>query len=375
MSAFTRPDSKFWWLYLETTKEKIKTNILIGATRGQRADNAILARDLYHKTMSDLAQGVNNVSKKAITFNAWADIYDRTAIELHRGKDRERQILPRLRAAFGSLLLKQITKDRVIEWRAQRLTTPRVVEHFGGPKGKRRVLPPPSLATVKRELNLLKSILAAAVPTYLAASPIAGKGGLGPSEKIPKRKKRIMTAEEEARFLAGFQHPADALVFMIAVDCLVRLGDVLDLKKADDLGTTLRIVDPKNGEEIHPPISPRVRTALDALPANDSQYLFPHRRAGLSESERRHTYLTLCRRVAVRAGVPWGKRMGGNTFHWATRRTGAIRLLRTGTSNDIVSVVQAIGGWADSQMLLKEYNEVTRDEMAAAVAKLHGVAK
>jgi len=371
MSAYTRPDSKWWWIYLETTKTKIKTNILIGTTRAQQKDNAILARDLYHKTMTDLAQGVNHVTKKAITFNAWADIYDRTAIALHRGHERERQILPRLRAAFGSLLLRQITKDKVLEWRAHRLTTPTVIDHFGGKKGKRRVLPPPAKATVKRELNLLKSILVAAVPTYLAASPIAGKGGLGPSEKLPKRKKRIMTADEEAKFLAGFLNPADALVFMIAVDCLVRLTDVLDLKKADDLGLTLRIVDPKNGAELHPPISPRVRTALDALPASAGVYLFPHRRTSPSEQDRRHSYLTLCRRAAERAGVPWGKKVGGNTFHWATRKTGAVRLLRTGTSNDIVSVVQAIGGWADSRVLLDVYNEVTHDEMAAAVAKLH----
>ena len=76
---------------------------------------------------------------------------------------------------------------------------------------------------------------------------------------------------------------------------------------------------------------------------------------------------------AKRAGVPWGKKVGGNTFHWCTRRTGAIRLLRTGTSSDIVSVVQAIGGWKDSDMLLREYNEVTQDEMRAAIEKLHGV--
>jgi integrase len=374
MSAYTRKDSKYWYLFLETTKQKEKTNILVGETRAQQKDNALLAKALYHTRMAEIAKGHHHLAPTPITFNAFADVYDRTAIALHRGRDRERQILPRLRAAFGVSLLTQIDKASVLEWRALRLTTPTVIEKFGGPKGKRRVLPPPSLATVGRELNLLKSILAAAVPKYLVASPIAGKGGLGPSVKLPRRKKRIMTADEEAQFLAAFQDPADALVFMIAVDCLVRLGDVLDLRKDDDLGETLRVRDPKNGVELAPPISPRVRKALDALPANDSQFLFPKRRSGLSEEERRHSYLTLCRRTAKRAGVPWGRATGGNTFHWATRRTGAIRLLRTGTSNDIVSVVQAIGGWAGSDTA-EGYNGVTQDEMHAAVQKLHGVAK
>jgi len=235
---------------------------------------------------------------------------------------------------------------------------------------------------VKREINLLKSILKAAVPKYLTASPIAGVGGLGTSQKIVVRQKRVMTKEEEARMLAGFQNPADALVFMIAVDSLLRLSDVIDLRKVDVERGALRALDPKNGVEIDIPLSPRVREGIAALPDNNySAFLFPHRRTATaddpaeSEALRTHAYLTLCRRVAKRAGVPWGKKVGGNTFHWSTRRTGAIRLLRTGTSSDIVSVVQAIGGWKDSDMLLREYNEVTQDEMRAAIEKLHGVAK
>jgi integrase len=190
-----------------------------------------------------------------------------------------------------------------------------------------------------------------------------------------------MHADEEAKILAAFHNPADALVFMLAVDTLMRLGDVIDLKKTDVAGGLIRVADPKNGEELEVPLSPRVQTALAALPANASAYLFPHRRTAEADdpaeadAQRTHAYVNLCRRTAKRAGVPWGKKVGGNTFHWSTRKTGAIRLLRTGTSNDIVSVVQRIGGWADADVLLQDYNEVTADEMRAAIEKLHGVGK
>jgi len=382
MSVYTRPDSPYYWLFLEPTKQKENTKIRIGTTRHEKKDSKTIADALYHKRMLELANGVHRATIQPITFDAWVTIYDRDHIATHKGRVRERQILPRLRAAFGALLLTEIDRDVVLAWRAQRLTTPTIVERFGGTKGPRRVIPPPSAATVKREINLLKSILKAAVPKYLTASPIAGVGGLGTSQKIIVRQKRVMSKEEEAKMLAGFQNPADALVFMIAVDSLLRLSDVIDLRKVDVERGALRALDPKNGVEIDIPLSPRVREGIAALPDNNySAFLFPHRRTATaddpaeSEALRTHAYLTLCRRVAARVKVPWGKKVGGNTFHWSTRRTGAIRLLRTGTSSDIVSVVQAIGGWKDSDMLLREYNEVTQDEMRAAIEKLHGVAK
>lgn len=381
MSVYTRPDSPYYWLFLEPTKQKENTKIRIGTTRHEKKDSRTIADALYHKRMLELANGVHRATIQPITFDAWVTIYDRDHIATHKGRVRERQILPRLRVAFGALLLTEIDRDVVLAWRAKRLTTPTIVERFGGTNGTRRVIPPPSAATVKREINLLKSILKAAVPKYLTASPIAGVGGLGASQKIVVRQKRVMSTDEEAKMLAAFQNPADALVFMIAVDSLLRLSDVIDLRKVDVERGALRALDPKNGVEIDVPLSPRVRAAIAALPENSSAYLFPHRRTAEAddpaeaEAKRVHSYVTLCRRVAHRAGVDWGKKVGGNTFHWSTRRTGAIRLLRTGTSSDIVSVVQAIGGWVGSEMLLKEYNEVTQDEMRAAIEKLHGVSK
>ena len=43
MGVFKRPDSPYWWLYLETTKQRERTPILLGDTISQRADAKRLA--------------------------------------------------------------------------------------------------------------------------------------------------------------------------------------------------------------------------------------------------------------------------------------------------------------------------------------------
>jgi len=51
MGVFTRPDSLYWWLYLETTKEKERTDFPVGTTTAQRKDSRRLAEALYHERM------------------------------------------------------------------------------------------------------------------------------------------------------------------------------------------------------------------------------------------------------------------------------------------------------------------------------------
>jgi len=51
MGAFTRPDSPWWWLFLETAPpgaQKERTAIRVGTTTAQRHDSRQLAVDVYH---------------------------------------------------------------------------------------------------------------------------------------------------------------------------------------------------------------------------------------------------------------------------------------------------------------------------------------
>ena len=56
MGIFKRPDSQYWWLYLETTKQRERTTILLGDTATQRADAKRLAKDAYQRRMLELAE-------------------------------------------------------------------------------------------------------------------------------------------------------------------------------------------------------------------------------------------------------------------------------------------------------------------------------
>jgi hypothetical protein len=56
MGVFQRPESRFWWIYLEPLKRKIATKIPIGRTAAQQRKSRRLAEDLYYSRMWDLAR-------------------------------------------------------------------------------------------------------------------------------------------------------------------------------------------------------------------------------------------------------------------------------------------------------------------------------
>jgi integrase len=364
MGIFTRPDSPYWWLFLETTKQKEKTAILVGTTTAQRKDSKALALDQYHRRMLDLAdpEAQQRAARRdQPTLRGFVPWYETHILPQHRGAEREREILPRLVAEFGSLRLEAITKDRVIAWRTRRLSTPTVIAHFGGPKGPRRELPPPSARTVNREVDTLQQVLAAAVPTYLKTSPLAGLPDLPVTPPI----RRTISVEEETRLLATLA-PDDRAIFLVGADTLTRLSDILELQHRDDHGTYLDIREPKNGRPHTVPISSRLRAALDALPADDSGYFFPRRRAADTERDRRGGYAKALQRGCRRAGIPYGRARHGVTFHWATRRTGATRMIRAG-GDRAIATAQRIGNWKDPSVLIGIYQETITAELQAAV--------
>lgn len=321
MGVYARKDSPYWWALLETTGEKFSTKILRDApdafSRKQLRDDA---EAIYRAKMTDAARerhGLPAHTKKTITFAAFADWYDAHHIAKHRGKEREREILPKLRAHFTGDLL-DVTADTVSEYETARLAA--------GVKPR----------TVNREVALLKQIMAAAVPAYLPASPLKGRAML----RVTKPKKRVLTPAEEARLLEELS-PADRALYIVAVDTLARLSNVMNLSRAEDKRTYLALVDSKTGP-YEVPLSTRARQALDALPKKGAYY-FPHRRVAKTERDRRGAIRQLLQRACQRAKVPYGRAVGGVTFHTATRATGATRLLRAGVDP---KTVQSIGNWA-----------------------------
>lgn len=371
MSVYKRGDSPYWWMSIEHAPPKQRcrsTGIRIGVTATERRLSKADAERVYHAAATAVAlgqQGIVTEAPPAVpTFDVFATWYDENCNVHHKGREREREILPRLRADFGHLLLTEFTPTVVTEWTTARRQSGTLIKHFGGPNGKPRLLPPPSARTVNREVDVLQQVLKAAVEhKYLKASPLFGL----PDLPIVKPIRRIMSEDEE-RAIAGELSAEDYAILLVGLDGLLRLSDIFDLLRSDDHGRTLDIRDPKNGESLTIPISSRLRAALDAVPidpANASWY-FPGRRGAATERDRRNGYAKALGRACRRAQVPYGRIRGGLTFHWSTRRTGATRMIRRG-GEKAIGVVQRIGGWKDPAVLIGIYQETITDEMRAAV--------
>ena len=352
MGVFTRPDSPWWWLYLATAppgQRKEKTAVRIGTTVAHRRDSRRLADDVYHRRMNAIAARVHRLplSLPALRFAAYAATYTRDVLAHQRGAERARELVKQLVKGFGTELLSTIDRERV-----QRYMT------------ARRAMA--SANTVNREVDLVKAMLRDAAPKYIDASPIVGMKRL----PIAKPKRRLMTFAEERKILAathqiGRRGALLRALLIIGVDSLVRLMDLLDLKRTDRKGRWIYLADPKTGEPCEVALSVRGAKALDAL-EDVGPYFFQGFRGAKVERDRRARVNHLLRRVCTLAGVPYGWKAGGITFHWATRRTGATRMLIH--KRVPLPAVQRQGTWKNPDVLLQIYAEADRQSLLDAVA-------
>lgn len=348
MGVYVRKDSPYFWMLLEASGEKCSTGILRDApdafTRKQQREDA---EAVYRARMTDLARRKAGLPpRETIGFSVYATWYDKHHIAKHRGKDRERGILALLKAHFKSIDLSELTSAHVTEYETARLA--------------KKVKP----RTVNREVALLKTMLTAAVPTYLQTSPLAGRKML----RVVKPPKRVLTADEEARLLEQLP-PADRALFILAVDTLVRLSNAINLSRDEDKGTHLELVDSKTGP-YSVPLSKRVRAALDALP-KAGKYYFPHRRKAKNVRDTRGAIRRLLERACKRCDppIPYGRALAGVTWHTATRASGATRMLQRGVDP---RTVQAIGNWASMEQM-GDYL-MTDDARKRAAVELIGTA-
>lgn len=348
MGVHQHARSPYWQLWLETAprgRQREGTKILVGATPAQRRDSLRLAEEVYHQRMAELARRVHHLPAKrdAVRFREYAAAYTVDVIAHHKGAQREREILRTLLAFFGSSRLGEIDQDLVRQYMTQRRGT---------------VL----ASTVNREVDLLKSMLRDAVPKHIEASPLRGMKHL----RTVRTTKRLLQPDEEARLLAAATDAQDHALLVLGIDTLVRLGDLLDLRRTDRNGLWLMIRDPKMDEPYEVPLSPRAAQALDGI-GHEAPYYFERFRRGDPEGWRarvRRHLQRLC--AAVTPPIPFGPR-GGLTFHGATRKTGATRLLIQ--QGKPLAVVQKLGNWKTPDVLLGIYTEAQRDDLLDAVGQ------
>lgn len=340
MGVWRRADSPYWWLWLEKApkgKQRRPTDILIGVDAESRKASKDAARKVYAREMLKLGEQAHGLASVAepILFSVFATWYDAQVIAHHRGKVREREILATLIAAFGSQHLHALTRDGLIEWRTLRAAKT-------------------SNSTANRECAVLKHLLKSAVPRYLESSPLAGVKPLRPV----RRETHVLSCAEETKLLKELT-VIDTAIVLAGLDAMLRLSDVVNLRRDQDRGSYLVIVDPKV-QPYRVPISKRLRKALNAVP-KEGAWFFPTRRRD-DPVRMRALIKNMLWRACERAGIDYGRKAGGITFH-GLRHTGATRMVDAGVP---LRVVQELGGWK-SMRQLERYAHPTEAAKVAAV--------
>lgn len=364
MAVFTRRDSAWFWLYLEPLALgerglKERTQIRADAKGQQLKDNRALAEAQYHKRMAERVRGTIREERPSITFEAFVAWFKVHRLPHRKGRVRDEEIIDRLVLVFGGYPIAAITPKLVHEkWITPRRTTPTTIAK--GHRTAARVIQA-SDSTINREVDTLKCVLSAGAPEYYERSPLYGMKRL----KTITPKRRLLEPDEERRLLLVMT-PADRALFLIGLDGLVRFSDILDLKWSDYHDNRFWVADPKAGGGFAVPASARVRKALKAMPRTSAEYIFAHRRHAETEHDRRSAFRNALRRYCERARpkVPYGRAIGGITFHWATRRTGATRMLTRGVDP---GTVQKVGRWKTAGLVLDIYHELLDDKARDAV--------
>lgn len=305
-----------------------------------RAQNRAEAEAVYHARMVQLArEKVGLPISTSMTFAKWTDWYDEHHIEKHRGRERERVMLARLRKHFGPMVLSTIKPARWTEYE-----TARIAEGV-------------SKSTVGRELSLMKSILVSAVGEHLDVSPLAHVKR--PKVKVPPKRtltnadeKRLLEAMEPGKVRGGSFGDAELLdLYLLGVGTLLRQQNLVFLQRKHLHGARLT-VETKTGPHAlsldgPTPLQRRCLPILKRrLPKTHTGYFFPTwaKRFTGDQQGGNKMFLQAFRRACRRAGIPWGLRNSGVVWHTATRASGATRMLREHGVD--IRTVQLLGGWS-----------------------------
>jgi integrase len=334
MGVFTRPDSPFLWMLLERPGQKaIRESTGIPREGGSPLQNKELlrqAKEVYAARKVELVQKRYKLATaiQRRSFREHREWYAANVTVHKRGAGRELYALTSFASFFDRYDLTEIDHTIVREWRTWRRKTVKA-------------------ATVNREGQTLSHMLKQAVPKYLDVNPLAGMGRL----REEAAETRIVTPDEERRILEAATDPVTRAIVLCGLDALMRLGSIVNLKRAQDHGAYLTLLNAKTGT-YEVPVSARLRKALDQVPNADERYF------QLSSRRIQKDFAALC----TQAQVAFRRAAGGVTFH-GLRHTGASRMLARGI--DVKTVMQ-IGGWRNL-MVLERYLHPTDEAKRAAV--------
>jgi integrase len=212
-----------WYARTTITDSSGKRRNIKRRAKDKREAKAIL-KTLLHQLD---AEGSKFAETSSLTFNDLADFYevhyckpaeyvDNKKVSGLRDVQRAQSVLVRFRDYFGKRRLRDITYNDIRAYYTMRLKQP---THYSNP---------PSIATMNRELGVLRRIFNIGVREgWLSRNPFsAGEPLISPASE--RRRERILTLAEERGLLEACQHRRDVrALYICLLDTGARLSEFL----------------------------------------------------------------------------------------------------------------------------------------------------
>jgi integrase len=279
-----------WYARIRWTDENGKERDLWIPAKNKSDASGIVEEKLHELKMN----GEQSLDTVNMTFAEFADDFQKTYLipaEINNGiKTAGRRSLTGidaqvnvLRAFFGKRKLRQIRYSHIRAFRAERLKTPvvriKVVRKKRSDVGKKvRVERPRSLASVHRDLQLLRRMLNVALREGIIPKNPFNCGDPLISAAAENSRERVLGHDEEERLLDACMTPDDQgrkrrehlrPILVCALETAMRAGEIMKLTWGDvDLKAgiiTVRAANCKTEKRRIVPVTERLRVELEAL--------------------------------------------------------------------------------------------------------------
>jgi integrase len=182
-----------------------------------------------------------------------------------------KRVVKILEGHFGNTKIRSITHGDVLHFKTERLDTPVKPPSTKKPRKKKLKNKQRSIATVNRELTVLKRMFSIALREgWILRHPFTGSDTLISSSDETKRT-RVLSREEEELLLDACDENRSKLrpIIIMALDTGMRRGEILSLRWRDvdfeNKRVNIQAMNTKTLRSRSVPISPRLLDELNAL--------------------------------------------------------------------------------------------------------------
>lgn len=300
--------------------------------KSTRTANRQLAERIADRAKNAALEQKAGIAKPIVYCRLSVLIKDYTALceEQHATSNKDVRVLADFLASVGDRPINEVTAFAIDKWRLKRAK--QVAQ-----------------STVDREMNVIRGLFTQAIAwKKIAVSPAVDVNNFSPDDT----RIRVLSSEEIAIVLGA---PAElALLFRVTLECLIRLSEVLGLKK-EHIGRGAPSIEVlrKGGAVDRIAITPGLRDDLLAH-CHKSGWVFGEAPLGKPPTQAA---------TSVRVSR-WMEGKLVDVSHHTMRHTGITVMLEAGVNP---RVIQKLAGWTSLRML-ERYGHVRDAEMVRAVA-------